>query len=51
MKQCKTCIWAEKKSGVVLCPFKRCVKVDGWIADKDSKHDEVEFGIEGEEKI
>lgn len=35
MKLCKTCIWANRKSGnKVVCPFIRCVKVKDWSSNK-----------------
>ena len=30
---CKSCIWAVNNE---LCPFDRCPKVFGWVADKNS---------------
>ena len=32
--KCKSCIWANKVNRqVTLCPFPKCVKLSGWIAD------------------
>jgi hypothetical protein len=31
---CKGCIWLKNGS---FCPFKRCVRGFGWIADKKGK--------------
>lgn len=35
MKKCKTCIWADWRSGTkVFCPFPSCVKVEKLNKDK-----------------
>lgn len=39
MKQCVTCEWGHKLSGVVLCPFVRCVKEEGFKVDEKVKED------------
>lgn len=33
-KFCRKCIWKSKDG---LCPFSRCVKGFGWVADKNGK--------------
>lgn len=28
---CQNCIWIDREN---LCPFQRCVRKNGWLADK-----------------
>jgi hypothetical protein len=34
-KFCRKCIWASREG---LCPFLRCPKAFGWVADKNKKN-------------
>lgn len=27
---CGRCVWAQKETGVPACPFRHCIKVEGW---------------------
>ncbi|MGM9925179.1 MAG: hypothetical protein ACI35R_13120 [Bacillus sp. (in: firmicutes)] len=46
MKKCISCIWRLKvNESVSLCPFKRCVKTEGWKVDE--KDEEKEEAVEG----
>lgn len=38
-QHCKSCLWLTKEG---LCPFLMCVKVKGWVADKNASEGERE---------
>lgn len=38
-QHCKSCLWLINGA---LCPFKRCPKVFGWVADKNASEGERE---------
>lgn len=29
-EQCQGCVWVRTDSGTAMCPFARCVRLEGW---------------------
>jgi len=46
-QHCKSCIWLINGS---LCPFSRCIKVKGWVADKTRQKAKKGVGTKGNEE-
>jgi len=34
---CKGCVWLRTDSGTAMCPFARCVRRRGWVADRSKE--------------